>query len=455
MRIPSICSFTALFSVAVAVAVLGIGCGGDESPASKPAAKKSDSRAASPVAKKATRASEKPKTPDDLPQALVLGLAQFPPRQAGQAPKALPATMTFLARRGGEWEVSQVADDRSDVFHKVLAYRTLDGEDHILTGGGSKAILALWKRGPDGYSADSTEVLWEKDFGGKFSRMRDIEVADIYGDGENVIVVATHDQGVVATVKPLPGGGYEINELDEEPDIFVHEVEVGDLDGDGVPEIYATPSEPNKLDGGDQAGRVTRYIPGKGEGRKVVADLGGRHAKEILVDDVDGDGTDELYVVVEGKIDKETKKLTEKVEVLRYDADTDPTKGQVIARFDDRLGRFLTAGDVDGDGRKEMVAALYSNGVWLLTPGANPRGMWKTKSIDRNSGGFEHASILADLDEDGVSELYVVSDKHGEVRRYVWQDGKPVREVIYKRTDGNSVFTWNLMPVPVEMAPKP
>ena len=45
-----------------------------------------------------------------------------------------------------------------------------------------------------------------------------------------------------------------------------------------------------------------RYVPAKGEGRFVVADLGLRHAKEILVDDVDGDGRDELYVAVEGEV---------------------------------------------------------------------------------------------------------------------------------------------------------
>ena len=451
MCIRSVQSLLAPFLISV-VALAGLtGCGGEEGSKSQAAAKKASAPPAAAPAKK--KKASAPTTPDELPQALVLGLAQFPPREKGALPKPLPATMSFLVRRGGEWEVVEATDDRSDVFHKVLHYQTPEGEDRILTGAGSEAILALWEKGSEGYSAQDTEILWQKDFGGKFSRMRDVEVADVFGDGRQSIVVATHDQGVVAVVSPVSGGGYEVQELDLEADIFVHEVETGDLDGDGVVEIYATPSEPNKLDGGEQSGRVTRYVPARGEGRKVVADLGHRHAKEILVDDVDGDGRDELYVVVEGKIDKATKKLIEKVEVLRYDADTDPKQGKVVARFDDRLGRFLTSGDVDGDGRKEMVAALYSDGVWLMTPGETPEAKWKTKRIDRNSGGFEHASIFADLDEDGVSELYVVSDKHGEVRRYIWVDGKPVREVIHKRTNGNSVFTWNIMPIPARMVP--
>ncbi len=180
----------------------------------------------------------------------------------------------------------------------------------------------------------------------------------------------------------------------------MHEIETGDLDGDGVVEVYATPSEPNRLDGRQQKGSVVRYVPAKGEGRVVVADLGMRHAKEILVDDVDGDGRDELYVAVEGEMDPETKALAHGVEIRRFDAGTDPAEGVTVAEIPDRLSRFLTAGDVDGDGQKEMVVATFSQGLWLLRPGSD--GQWELQSFDKKSGGFEHASILADLDEDGL-----------------------------------------------------
>jgi len=373
-----------------------------------------------------------------LPNGLLLGLAVLETGPDGK-PVPQPAQLGILTNDGGAWQYRTVSDPDSNVFHKAMVYEPRPGEAGVLTAGGSKAALKLWRGGAEPIT------LWEKDFGGKFSRMRDVEVADLFGDGSATLAVVTHDQGVVAIVRPT-SDGYEVQELDQEPNTFVHEVEVGDLDGDGTLEVYATPSLPNKLDGTPQPGEVTRYVPATGEGRTVVADLGDRHAKEILVEDVDGDGTDELYVSIEAVAGG-------RVEITRFDADTDPKDGSVIATLDDKLCRFLTAGDVDGDGRKEMVAAAHKSGLWLLRPGSDPHAAWTKTSIDPSSSGFEHAALLTDLDEDGIDELYVANDDDGEINRYMWIDGEPLKETLYTHPAGLSGFTWNIMPAPVEVLP--
>jgi len=393
-----------------------------------------------------------------LDRGLMVALSPFEVTPEGEVePKPQAARLEFLVLRDGEWQLATAIDDPdSNVFHKATVYRPPGREPGILTLGGSAAILKLWR--PDG----SVETLWEKDFGGRFSRMRDAEIGDLYGDGVPALAVATHDQGVVATVRPDPEGGWTAEEIDQEADTFVHEIELGDLDADGSLEIYATPSEPNRLDGTPQPGKVVRYVPARDEGRAVVADLGQRHAKEILVADVDGDGTDELYVSVEGETEGQGRqaRLVEPVEIRRYEADTDPEGGDVIARIEgERLTRFLTAGDVEGDGEQEIVAASFKQGLWLLRPGDDPAEPWTITSIDRRSGGFEHAAILTDLDGDGADELYVASDDDAEIRRYVWNGRSFDREVIHERiVHGHKVpgaaFTWNLMPVPVELIPE-
>jgi len=437
------------FRLALLFLVAGtlVACGAEEAPPK--AAPKQPAAAAAPAAPAA-----KPVTPQTLPNGIVLALAQFVTEKGDDGKDKFvpgPARLEFLYREGGKWKTSEFEDPESNVFHKAMVYDAGDGP-RLLTLGGTRALLKTWELTDAGFVPT---VLWDKDFGGKFSRMRDAEIGDIKGDGTVSFAVATHDQGVVAVVHPT-GDGYVVEELDQAENIFVHEIEIGDLDGDGVLEIYATPSEPNRLDGTPQKGEVVRYIPAKGGERTVVADLGERHAKEILVADVDGDGRDELYVSVEGEIEGKGKPKTLKtpVEIRRYEADTPPDQGAVIAVIQDSLTRFLTTGDIDGDGKDEMIAASYKKGISLLRPGADPNAKWKSEVIDRSSGGFEHAAILTDLDEDGVVELYVASDDHKEVRRYVWNGRRMERETIYKRPDDRPIFTWNLMPVPMELIPK-
>jgi hypothetical protein len=392
---------------------------------------------------------EASRVPPSLEQGLLLALAQFEVSPEGKVlPKPMPALLEILVRRDGAWRIVKIEDPDSNVFHKAMVYTPPEGPPGILTLGGNAAAIKLWRKGASGLEA---ERIWMAVFGGKHNRMRDAEVASLFDDGKADIAVATHDQGVVGIVRPPANAGeeYRALQIDRQPETFVHEIEVGDLDGDGKIEIYATPSEPNRLDGTPQSGKVVRYIPAKREQRTVVADLGDRHAKEILVEDVDGDGRDELYVAVEGSMDG--AELKSSVEIRRYDADTPVTGGKVIATIPDHLTRFLTAGDVEGDGKKEMVAAAFKSGLWLLRPGADSEAAWTLTSIDKDSSGFEHASILSDLDGDGADELYVAADDQGEVRRYVWNGTAFDRETIYTRAVPGSVFTWNIMPVPVAL----
>jgi hypothetical protein len=387
-------------------------------------------------------------SPDSLPKGLLLAYSQFQVVDGKATAKPGPARLDILTRENGEWKTETVEDAQSNVFHKAMVLSPRGQAPGILTLGGSGAYVKLWRR-TKGKLQPST--LWHAEFGGKFNRMRDAEVADLYGDGTPSIAVATHDQGVVAVLRQRVNK-WKVERIDEKADTFVHEIEIGDLDRDGVLEVYATPSEPNKLDAEAQHGEVVRYVPKNEKGPTIVADLGKRHAKEIYVDDVDGDGTDELYVAVEALTTGHgaSLEIVEPVEIRRYDAGTTPDAKVIIATIPDRLCRFLTAGDVDGDGKKEMVAASFSKGLWLLRPGKDPKSEWGVENIDRDSGGFEHAALLTDLDGDGTDELYVAADVQGELRRYVWLRGRAKREVILTRDIPMSRMTWNIMAVPVE-----
>jgi len=430
-----------------------LGCkGAEESPSAEPeAAAPKQAEPETPPAVEKPESEGKPATAqatDTLPNGLLLAYSQFQVVDGKATAKPGPARLDILTQEAGAWKTETVEDAQSNVFHKAMVLAPRGQAPGILTLGGSGAYVKLWRR--NGAKLEPN-TLWHAEFGGKFNRMRDAEVADLYGDGAPTIAVATHDQGVVAVLRQRVNK-WKVERIDAKPDTFVHEIEIGDLDKDGTLEVYATPSEPNKLDAEAQRGEVVRYVPKTKQGPTVVADLGNRHAKEIYVGDVDGDGTDELYVAVEAltKGRGSNLEIVEPVEIRRYDADTAPDAKVIIATIPDRLCRFLTVGDVDGDGKKEMVAASFSKGLWLLRPGKDPKSEWGVESVDRDSGGFEHAALLTDLDGDGTDELYVAADVQGELRRYVWVRGRPKREVIHKRDIPMSRMTWNIMPVPVE-----
>jgi hypothetical protein len=418
----------------VAVALFLWMCGGGESaPAPTPTPSPTPSPTPTPTP---------PTAEGSYPRGLLVATSRFAVVNGQATAQPQPARLELVYREGGEWRTETIEDAGSNVFHKAMVHTPQGGAPGILTLGGMAASVKLWRRGPNGWTS---ETLWTEAFGGRFDRMRDAEIADLYGDGAS-IAVATHDQGVVGIIRASGA----IERIDRRPSTFVHEIEIGDLNGDGTLEVYATPSEPNDLGGGEQHGEVVRYVPRAGGQRTVVADLGNRHAKEIYVGDVDGDGRDELYVAVEALMNGST--VAEPVEIRRYDDGTPPDARVVVATIQDRLTRFLTVGDVDGDGRREMVIASFSSGLWLARPGSDPRGAWTVTSIDRNSRGFEHAALLTDLDGDGRDELYVAADDMLELRRYAWSGasaGPP--EVILRRTVQREVLTWNLAPFPVAM----
>ena len=432
-----------------AIAGVLIACGGgdqDDDPAPEPDPTPDEQPRTGSGSGGATSA----EVPDDLPNGLLLAYSQFPVRDGRVVPEPGAARLEILTRRGGEWHVEVLEDEDSNVFHKAMPFTPPGGAPGILTLGAEDAAVKLWRRSGDSWSATT---LWEAEFGGRFDRMRDAEVGDLFGDQRPTIAVATHDQGVVAVLRAGADGAFSATELSRTENTFIHEIEIGDLNGDGTLEFYATPSEPNDLDGGDQSGQVVRFVPSEGDESTVVADLGNRHAKEIWVGDVDGDGTDELYVAVEARTSGSGRdvRIVEPVEIRRYEADTPPDQGVVIATIDDRLTRFLTVGDLDGDGNAEMVAAAFSSGLGLLRPGRDPNSEWSIESIDRDSSGFEHASYITDLDGDGTDELYVAADEQGEVRRYVWVNGRARRSVIHSREHPRSQMTWNITSAPVSL----
>lgn len=368
---------------------------------------------------------------DVLPgSTILLAQAQFEKVIDGRGKvRSKPGAARLLILRciDGHWRHEFLEDPESNVFHKAVFHELLpspDAQRGILTIGANAAILKYWLYQDGTWRANT---LWRTVFGGKQDRLRDFELGDVDGDRRLDIVVVTHDQGVVAVLNQA-ADRWEPVELDRRPNTFVHEVELGDLDGDGLAEIFTTPSEPNLFDGSHQPGDIVAYRHAAGAfHRQVVEHFDYRHVKEVLAADLEGRGQTALYASLEAELGRRADAPPDAQEVLirKYTFTGGAYVGENIASLPDGLCRFLNAGDVDGDGRQELVASTHKQGIWLLD---RQNEEWVVTLIDRESSGFEHATALSDLDADGVAEIYVAADDQQQVRCYTWRSGGWVRE---------------------------
>ncbi len=344
---------------------------------------------------------------------ILLSEARFDTGPDGK-PVPKPATLRVLSWEGEAWATSELSDPDGAVFHKAIIH-----EDALLTISGAKpgeddakGRLKRWTLAGDG--SWQAEELWAQAWDGRIQRIRDLEIGDVDGDGQDEYVMATHDNGVIA-VYELDGS---VTELDAKADTFVHEIEIGDIDGDGQNEFFATPSDRNKADA-SQHGEVVMYRWSGDSYQRSVVDAGeDTHAKEILAADLDGDGTSEFFAVMEAALGPNKEILTP-VQIRQYRLQEDGSFAtSTVASIQDRQTRFLVADDFDGDGRLELVAAAMKTGLYLYD--SEDGQTWTTEHFEKRSGGFEHAANTGDMDGDGEVELYVVSDDHGTLARYTW-----------------------------------
>lgn len=192
-----------------------------------------------------------------------------------------------------------------------------------------------------------------------------------------------------------------------------HDQAVGDVDGDGEPEIVFASQGAGVVGYFDIPADPTVSPWPEDHCHLIATDL---HVEGLCIADLDGDG---LMEVVAGP------------NVFRRGPDGEWRRTQILADIDPRT--CVAVGDLDGDGRPDIVLSEGEKGsglvVWLRNPG------WEPTVLGADFY-HPHSLELADFDGNGRLDIFV-----GEMGL----DGYPTPRDVVFRNRGNGRFTMDVV----------
>lgn len=258
---------------------------------------------------------------------------------------------------------------------------------------------------------------------GSVSGVSALDAADFDGDGLMDVAVFEGGQGssgrvTVAWFEQQTDGSWIRHEFGHANIIgttslndFVGAAKCGEMTGDGRPDVVVCVD-------GHGAGPIIIYLfenPGGADvydtwPKHVIANMSGKHANDVAIEDMDGDGKNDVIV---------RHKVPDDVKVVFQNSKSDWDDPVVVGTRD---GEGLSVGDLNGDDRPDVSVS----GDWYKAP-SSPRTQAYTKYTYTNYTNRATKEDIDDLNGDGRNDIvlspaesYTNYGTPGEIHDLAW-----------------------------------
>ena len=289
------------------------------------------------------------------------------------------------------WVVDPKPNTGEDCCTDVLMLGDINGDgnlDIVLGAEHATGAGLVWYQYPT----------WEKHLVANGEFTTDGQLADIDGDGDLDIVIGTfaEGKGQILWFENGSASGQGAWARHEVGGGFAHDVVVGDVNGDGRPDIVTCDKKKLVL--------WLQVTPDRFEERVIV----GRPGEGIALADIDGDGDHDLVFGGAWLENPGSRNAA------------GPWKPHPIAPNWHRDTKVAVA-DMNGDGRPDVVLSV-SEGKgslsWFESPTAPRTGVWIEHPIETGALEGAHSLQVADFDEDGRLDV-VTAEMHTSSKKQV------------------------------------